>query len=246
MRIALAPYATKAYSNSATTELSAWVLALRTRTVQYHGVMTSEAVTRSHHLRRGISLEYLTIGWNIVEGVVAVVSGAAIGSIALVGFGIDSFIETSSGAILLWRLRAESRGYDSEQLERKAVRLVGVSFLLLATYVAADSIKTLVQRAEPEHSLVGIAVAVLSMIVMPWLAHQKRKAAGKLQSASLHADSRQTSLCAYLSVILLSGLLLNVLLGWWWADPIAAVIMVPIIIKEGIESLTGKACSQCP
>jgi divalent metal cation (Fe/Co/Zn/Cd) transporter len=208
-------------------------------------VMTAEAVTRTQHLQRGILLEYLTIGWNIIEGIVAVASGAISGSIVLMGFGIDSFIETSSGAVLLWRLRAEDHGQDAEKVERKAVKLVGVSFLLLAAYVGVDSIKTLAERQEPERSVMGIGIAVLSLIVMPWLAYQKRKAAGNLKSASLHADSRQTSLCAYLSVILLCGLVLNALFGWWWADPIAALAMVPIIVKEGLEVLKGKACADC-
>ena len=207
--------------------------------------MTAEVVTRTQHLQRGILLEYLTIGWNIIEGIVAIASGAISGSIALMGFGIDSFIETSSGAVLLWRLRAEGHGQDAEMVERKAVKLVGVSFLLLAAYVGVDSIKTLVETQEPERSVIGIGIAVLSLIVMPWLAYQKRKAAGNLKSASLHADSRQTSLCAYLSVILLGGLLLNALFGWWWADPIAALAMIPIIVKEGLEALKGKACADC-
>jgi divalent metal cation (Fe/Co/Zn/Cd) transporter len=202
-------------------------------------------VTRSQQLRRGIVLEYLTIGWNLVEGVIAVVAGGISGSIALLGFGIDSFIESSSGGILLWRLRAEHRGRRAEEVERKALRLVGVSFFLLAAYVAFDSIKSLVGREGPERSVVGIAVAVVSLIVMPWLAHAKRKAAGELNSAALRADSRQTSLCAYLSVILLGGLLLNALLGWWWADPVAALCMIPIIVKEGYEAFHGETCSDC-
>jgi divalent metal cation (Fe/Co/Zn/Cd) transporter len=162
-----------------------------------------------------------------------------------VGFGIDSFIETSSGGILLWRLRAEQRGHDAERLERRALKLVGVSFILLATYVTLDSLKSLIRREQPERSVVGIALAVVSLIVMPWLAARKRKAAGRLQSAALHADSKQTSLCAYLSVILLGGLLLNALLGWWWADPIAGLAMVPIITREGLQGLRGETCPDC-
>ena len=188
-------------------------------------------------------LEYLTIGWNLVEGIVAVSSGVIAGSIALVGFGIDSFIEMSSGAILLWRLRSENSGAKAEHVEQKALKLVGISFLLLAGYVAVDSVKSAVQRVAPEHSPVGITLAILSLIVMPWLAHQKRRAAGTLNSNALHADSRQTSLCAYLSAILLGGLLLNALFGWWWADPVAGLAMVPIVAKEGWQALKGKACS---
>lgn len=207
--------------------------------------MPPEVLTRNEDLQRGILLEYLTIAWNLIEGLVAVTSGAISGSIALIGFGVDSFIETSSGGILLWRLRAEHAGHDAERSERTALRLVGLSFLLLAAYVAFDSVKSLVQREAPERTLVGITIAALSLIVMPWLAHAKRKTAGRLRSAALHADSRQTSLCMYLSAIVLGGLLLNTLLGWWWADSIAALCMVPIIANEGREALKGKACSDC-
>jgi len=211
----------------------------------YYGCVGGENTLRHGQLQRGIVLEYLTLGWNLVEGIVALVSGAVAGSVALVGFGIDSFIEMGSGGVLLWRLRSERRGADAENVERRALRLVGVSFLLLAAYVAVESIKSLIEREAPEHSVPGICIAVLSLVVMPWLAHQKRRAAGKLNSGALHADSRQSSLCAYLSAILLGGLALNAALGWWWADPAAALIMVPVIGYEGIEALKGKACCEC-
>lgn len=208
--------------------------------------MTTDALARKRQLQRGMLLEYLTVAWNIVEGLVAVASGAVSGSIALIGFGIDSFIETSSGGILLWRLRTEHRGHDAERAERRALQLVGVSFMLLAAYVAFDSAKSLIAREAPERSVTGIAIAVLSLVVMPWLAYEKRKTAGSLNSAALRADSRQTSLCAYLSVILLTGLLLNALVGWWWADSVAGLCMVPIILNEGREALRGKnCCSDC-
>lgn len=207
--------------------------------------MASQNTARTGHLRRGVVLEYLTIGWNLVEGIVALVSGVFSGSVALVGFGFDSFIEIGSGGVLLWRLRSERRECDVADLERRALRLVGISFLLLAGYIAFDAIKSLAMRAAPEHSLSGISIAILSLIVMPWLAHQKRLAAGRLNSAALQADSRQTSLCAYLSAILLVGLLLNAAFGWWWADPVAAVLMVPLIAWEGIEAIRGKTCCQC-
>ncbi len=200
---------------------------------------------RQRHLQRGITLEYLTVGWNALEGLIAVASGAVAGSVALIGFGIDSFIETSSGAILLWRLRSERDGGNVEVVERLALKLVGVSFVLLAIYVGGDAIKSLLQREKPEHSAAGIAIAVLSLIVMPWLAQQKRKAAGSLNSRALQADSRQASLCAYLSAILLVGLALNAALGWWWADPVAALAMVPIIAREGWHALKGKTCCEC-
>ena len=207
--------------------------------------MAADTIVRSHQIRRGIHLEYLTIAWNVFEGLVAVASGAAAGSIALIAFGIDSFIETSSGGVLLWRLRAERSGQDAQQVERRALKMVGISFMLLAAYIAFESIKTLVQRETPERSIVGIVIAILSLIIMPWLARQKRKAAGSLKSAALKADSRQTSLCAYLSAITLGGLLLNALLGWWWADPIAGLAMIPIVLREGSEAFRGEACSDC-
>jgi divalent metal cation (Fe/Co/Zn/Cd) transporter len=207
--------------------------------------MAPDTIVRSHQIQRGIHLEYLTIAWNVFEGLVAVASGAVAGSIALIAFGIDSFIETSSGGVLLWRLRAERSGQDAQQVERRALKMVGISFMLLAAYIAFESIKTLVQRETPERSIVGIAIAILSLIVMPWLARQKRKAAGSLKSSALKADSRQTSLCAYLSAITLGGLLLNALLGWWWADPIAGLAMIPIVLREGSEAFRGEACSDC-
>ncbi|HSE50018.1 MAG TPA: cation transporter [Terriglobales bacterium] len=207
--------------------------------------MATDTITRQRDLRRGIRLEYLTVGWNLLEGLVAVASGAVAGSIALVGFGIDSFIETSSGAVLLWRLRAEHRGADAARLEQRALRLVGLGFLLLAAYVAGDAGLALWRKEAPARSLVGIVLAAVSLVVMPWLAHAKRKAAGALASAALHADSRQTSLCAYLSAILLGGLALNATLGWWWADPVAALAMTPIIVHEGLEALRGEHCHDC-
>ena len=186
--------------------------------------------------RRGRLLAYLTIIWNSLEGIIAVAAGIAAGSIALVGFGVDSVIEVSSGAIILWRLAA------GEERERLALRLVGISFLALAAYVAFDAAKSLWLRELSEASYIGIAIAALSLVVMPFLAHQKRKVAAELNSNAMKADSRQTDICAYLSAILLVGLLMNALFGFWWADPIAALVMIPIIAKEGIEALQGKTC----
>lgn len=206
---------------------------------------TVETPDRVAQVSRGIRLEYLTIVWNLLEGMVAVFSGAVAGSVALIAFGVDSFIECSSGSVLLWRLHSERRGRSPERLEKVALRLVGVSFLLLATYVAFQAIADLWKREAPERSLIGIGLALLSLIVMPWLARQKRRTAQSLSSAALHADSRQTSLCAYLSAILLGGLLLNAALGWWWADPIAALAMTPIIVREGVEAIRGEHCHEC-
>lgn len=196
------------------------------------------AKDRAAWQRRGRNLEYLTIGWNSLEAVVAITAGLLAGSIALVGFGVDSVIETSSGTILLWRL------FSGEHRERLALKLVGASFIALASYVAFDAIKSLIFR-EPSHkTYAGIALAALSLIVMPLLARAKRKVAAEISSRALHADSRQTDICAYLSAILLGGLGLNALFGWWWADPIAALVMVPIIAKEGVEALRGETCCE--
>ena len=189
--------------------------------------------------RRGKLLAYLTIVWNSLEGIIAVGAGLFAGSIALVGFGVDSVIEVSSGAIILWRLSG------TEERERLALRLVGVSFLALAAYVAFDAAKSLWFSEPPNPSYLGIAIAALSLVVMPLLAREKRKVAAQLNSRSMKADSRQTDICAYLSAILLGGLGLNALFGFWWADPIAALVMVPIIAKEGIDALKGETCDDC-
>jgi divalent metal cation (Fe/Co/Zn/Cd) transporter len=197
--------------------------------------------TRLAAVRRGRRLEYLTIAWNSAEAAIALVAGLLAGSIALIGFGLDSVIEVSSGAIVLWRLFA-----DNERAERLALKVVGASFLALAAYVAFDSVKTLWLREAPEHSLTGIILAAVSLVVMPLLARAKRRVAASIGSHALHADSRQTGLCAYLSAILLGGLLLNALLGWWWADPLAGLVMTPIIANEGREALRSEAgCSDC-
>jgi divalent metal cation (Fe/Co/Zn/Cd) transporter len=200
------------------------------------------SVERMAHLRHGRRLEYFTIGWNIVEAAVAIGAGWFAGSIALVGFGVDSLIESLSGSILLWRLFSPAH---DESREKIAIKLVGISFLILAAYVAFDAGKSLLVQEPPQTSLVGIGLSVASLIIMPILARAKRKSASNLESRAMKADSRQTNLCAYLSAILLGGLALNALLGWWWADPVAALIMVPIIAREGFEGLRGEVCDDC-
>ena len=207
--------------------------------------MAADSLTRQQFVRRGISLEYFTIGWNILECLVAVAAGFIAGSVALLGFGVDSAIESVSGSVLLWRLHAERRGKHVETTERAALRMVGASFFLLAAYIAYDSVATLAHHKQPERSLTGILLAIASLIVMPILARAKRKAAASLYSAALHADSRQTSLCAYLSAILVAGLALNAGLGWWWADPVAALLMVPIIANEGGRAIKREPCPDC-
>ena len=204
--------------------------------------METQVISRDEAVRQGRRLEYFTAGWNLIEAAVALGAGIFAGSIALIGFGIDSLIETSSGAVLLWRLQ---EGEEGEKRERMALKLVGISLLALAAYVAIDAAKGLLQKESPEKSLVGIILAAVSLVVMPLLAWAKRRVAARLNSQALVADSHQTDICAYLSAILLVGLGLNALFGWWWADPVAALAMVPIIVKEGLEALRGEACENC-
>lgn len=200
-------------------------------------------MTRESHVRRGIWLEYVTLGWNALEALVAIASGVMAGSIALVGFGLDSVIEMSSGAVLLWRLRSDANEARRERAERISLRIVGLCFVALSIYVALDAAHSLWQHERPEESVPGIIIAAASLIVMPILARAKRRVATGINSGAMQADSRQTDICAYLSAILLVGLLLNAILGWWWADPIAGLIMVPVIGREGIEALRGKTCA---
>ena len=197
---------------------------------------------RSMFVRRGLRLEYFTLGWNSLEALVAICAGVIAGSIALIGFGFDSVVECVSGAVLVWRLRTDADVHRRERVEQISLKLVGTSFLLLAAYVAYEAIENLLSRHAPEHSVPGIVLAAASLLVMPILARAKRHVAQNLNSNAMHADSRQTDLCAYLSAILLGGLVLNATAGWWWADPVAALIMVPIIGKEGADALHGKNC----
>ena len=192
--------------------------------------------------RRGKHLEYFTIAWNSLEGLVAVVAGALAGSISLLGFGIDSFIEVTSGTVLLWRMAVDADVRKREQNEKLSLRIVGVCFLALAVYVAYESISDLVSRKAPERSIPGIILACVSLVVMPLLSRAKKRVGKQLGSTAMHADAKQTDFCVYLSGILLIGLLLNTGLGWWWADPTAALIMVPLIAKEGMAAMKGETC----
>src|ERR1700674_5406460 len=200
---------------------------------------------RTAVVRHGRRLEYFTIAWNAAEGLVAVVAGVIAGSISLVGFGIDSFVEVTSGSVLLWRMSVDSELQRRELNEKRALRIVGVCFLLLSAYIAYESVLDLWSGRAPEHSIPGIVLACVSLVVMPLLSRAKRKVGRALGSAAMHADAKQSEFCTYLSAILLSGLLLNAFFGLWWADPAAALIMAPIIAKEGIEGLQGKACDEC-
>ena len=184
-------------------------------------------------------LEYATLGWNLLEAAVSILAGIIAASIALIGFGADSLIESLSGSVLLWRLQAGDLG---ERRERLSLRIVGWSFLALALYVAMDAGKSLVLNERPEASMIGIVVAVVSLVVMPLLARAKRRVAKRLNSQELADDSKQTEICAYLSEILLVGLALNRLFDWWWSDPLAALLMVPIIAREGVRAIEGRTC----
>ena len=202
----------------------------------------SAIASRTHTLQHALRLEALTIGWNVLEAVIAVSAGVLAGSVALVGFGLDSTIETIAAAALYIRLRAEMGGASEEQAEAheaRALRVVGVTFLILAAYIVYEAGSTLWFREPPEVSQVGIGLAALSLVVMPFLAFAKLRAGQKLQSRALIADSKETFVCSYLSLALLVGLGANGLYGAWWADPVAALLMLPWVVKEGLEALTG-------
>jgi divalent metal cation (Fe/Co/Zn/Cd) transporter len=190
------------------------------------------------NIRAGRQIEYVSIAWTSFEALAGVAAGVMAGSIALIGFGADSVIEVASSAILLWRLNHEF----GEKRERTALRLVGIGFLLLAVYVGAEAIESLVKHQPPSVSYFGIVFSMLCLIVMPLIARAKRRVAERLNSRAMKADSQQSSICAYLAAILLVGLALNAVFGWWWADPVAALVMLPIIIKEGVEALKGETC----
>jgi len=189
--------------------------------------------------RRALLAEYFTVGWNIVEGVVAVTAGVLAGSIALVGFGLDSYIEVASGLVLIWRLRKHgfSDEEEEEAAEKRAILFVGATFVLLALYVLYESGKKLYFHEHPQESLLGIILAIVSLIVMPVLALYKKKIAAEINSRALRADALETLACSYLSLTLLLGLGANALFGWWWADPVAALAMIYFLVREGVEAI---------
>jgi divalent metal cation (Fe/Co/Zn/Cd) transporter len=207
--------------------------------------MTDLPLSRPALVRRGLLLNYLTIGYNLVEAIVSVAAGIVAGSVALVSFGVDSGIEVTSSLAAHWRLRADTDPERRERAERVTHRIIGVSLLALAAYVVVESVTTVWERKAPEASRVGLAILVLSVISMPIIADASRKVARALGSRALEADAAQTSLCAYLSAIALVGVGLNTALGWWWADPVAALGMVPIIAKEGLEGVRGESACDC-
>jgi divalent metal cation (Fe/Co/Zn/Cd) transporter len=179
--------------------------------------------SREEAVRRARWLNAATIGWNSIEGVVAVAAGIAAGSVSLLGFGFDSAIEVSAALILTWRLRQERRDGCTQPADARATKAIALSFLALAAYVGVEALRDLAGRAEPDASVVGVALAALSLLVMPFLARAKRTLAPILGSAAAAADAAQTNLCALLSAVLLVGLGANWLLGWWWADPVAGL-----------------------
>jgi len=202
---------------------------------------TVAEASREAHVRRGLRLEYVTIAYNLLEGAGSLVAGWFAGSTTLVGFGLDSLLEVTSGTALVWRLSGDHIA-ERQARERIALRIVGVCFIALAAYVAFESATSLLFQKTAEACPWGIAIAIGSVVTMPILARGKRGVASGIASASLDADARQTELCSYLSAILLAGLGLNAAFGWWWADPVAGLVMVPIILKEGVEALRGRSC----
>jgi divalent metal cation (Fe/Co/Zn/Cd) transporter len=208
--------------------------------------MEAATLNRPDFVRRGQRLEYFTVAYNSAEGLVSIVAGLVAGSVSLIGFGLDSLIEVTSGMALLWRLHHDLNPSRREDIERTTLRIVGWCFVALAVYILYESGSALIRGEAPERSIPGIVVAAASLVVMPILATAKHRVAVGLGSAAMQADSRQTDFCTYLSGILLGGLLLNAVAGWWWADPVAGLVMVPIIAKEGIDGLLGKAsCGDC-
>ena len=196
------------------------------------------AARRAALARRIRLLVAATITYNVVEAVVAITAGRAASSTALIGFGLDSIIEVASAAAVAWQFA----GRDPEARERTALRIIAVSFFALAAYVGFDSIRALLGQGEAGHSSVGIVLAVVSLVVMPGLSHAQRRAGRELGSRTAVADSKQTLLCTYLSAVLLVGLLLNSLFGWSWADPVAALVIAAVAVKEGRDAWRGDAC----
>ena len=182
-----------------------------------------------------------TIAYNVVEAVVALIAGAGAGSAALVGFGLDSVIEVASAVAVAWQFA----GSDHERRERAALRVIACSFFALAAFVSFDAIGALMTRRAAEHSSVGIGLAVLSLLVMPLASWVQRRTGTELGSQSAVADSKQTLLCTYMSAALLLGLLLNSLLGWWWADSLAALAIAAVAVREGMNAWRGEACGCC-
>ncbi|MEV4135022.1 cation transporter [Dactylosporangium sp. NPDC049742] len=196
------------------------------------------AARRAVLVRRVKMFVAATITYNVIEAVIAVTAGTTASSTALIGFGLDSVIEVSSAAAVAWQFS----GTDHERKERTALRIIAVSFYALAAYVTVESVRALIGGDRAEHSTVGLLLAAVSLAVMPLLSAAQRRAGRELGSASAVADSKQTLLCTYLSAVLLVGLAVNSLFGWWWADPLAALVIAAVAVKEGREAWRGDAC----
>lgn len=197
---------------------------------------------RAHLGRRAQLLAGASVTYNVVEAVVAITAGFVAGSVALIGFGLDSVVESFSGVVILWQFRHRL----PETRERQALRLIAVSFFALAAYVTVESLRSLLGSGDPEPSVVGIVLAASSLIVMPFLSWAQRRTGRQLGSGSVVADSKQTLLCTYLSAVLLVGLVLNSTLGWSWADPLAALVIAAVAVREGREAWRGDACACGP
>jgi divalent metal cation (Fe/Co/Zn/Cd) transporter len=207
--------------------------------------MVQLSARRSVLTRRVRWLVAATITYNVVEAVVAISAGTVAGSTALIGFGLDSVIEVSSAAAVAWQFSA--RDHDvREAREKVALRVIAVSFFVLAAYVAVESVRALASGADPDHSTVGIVLAAVSLAVMPGLSYAQRRAGRELGSATAVADSKQTLLCTYLSAVLLVGLVLNSAFGWSWADPVAALVIAAVALKEGRDAWRGDTCCAVP
>jgi divalent metal cation (Fe/Co/Zn/Cd) transporter len=197
-------------------------------------------------LRRALCLAWFTVGWNVVEGIVAITAAVIAGSRALLGFGLDSGVESLSGTVVLWRLYVERREPSrAEAVERRALRLIGLTFFVLGAFVAVQSVRSLVGREEPDVSIEGIVLTAVSIVVMQWLARAKRHVGIAMDSRAVQADSSQTSACVYLSIVVLCGLVLNAVLAWWWADPLAAFGVVVFLLVEGRKALTAEHADDC-
>jgi cation diffusion facilitator family transporter len=197
-------------------------------------------VARERLQRRGVRLEWFTVAWNVAEALVAIAAGVAAGSIVLIGFGVDSGIEVVAASALLWRFRsAKARASEEEhgRAEQRALYVVSATFFALAVYIAFEAAQGLASRDEPESSRVGLILALVSLAVMPTLAYAKQQIGRALASRALQADAVETWVCAYLSLALLVGIGLNIAAGWWWADPVAALAMLPVIVWQGLETL---------
>mgnify|MGYP003115649646 CR=1 FL=1 len=208
--------------------------------------MAPPTTQRAHYLRWALILAIFTVAWNLLEGVVAIGAAFASGSRALIGFGVDSFVESISAGVLIWRLRVEQQSpHLADVVERRALHYIGFAFFALAALVAVESLRSLITAERPEVSVVGMVLTVVSLAVMPTLAFAKRRVGTKLGARSVKADAAQTMACVYLSAVVLLGLALNALLGWWWADPVAALVVVALLVHEGREALEAEHVDDC-